>query len=1116
MRIKTRFYLVVIVAILLGVSCTAVVNYVIFRDALISAMIDREKAAAMAMAGEIATANAAGNSGVTKRLAEKYGYSFGRSLLLADGRGNILSAAGAVPEKISPEPGGVMDSIGHKLNGFIDTGETMIFFAKVPGLGAHVLSCVPRRDFYSPLFMLRNANALVHLLILLAGVLCAKFFSHSIILRLERGARYAGAVAAGDLSGRLEAGRDELGVMFNAFNIMADHLRSAIESGNKSALEAKTASREFELQNARLEILIAERTKELEEAQKHTQLLLDMAEEAMIEMDEETKIKFANEATLRILGYSAEELRGRKFFETVKHCHTAGTICENPGCALRRVVSLDERTTLHDIFIISKRGGMIPASVTVSPANPGDPNSGTAIAIIDFSQPRQRLQEILDSSPITMAVICDGEVRQVNDRGTAAFGLRPGDHVRKMFADVEQKEKILSAIDRGETLRDYPIKMRGADGKLIDALFTLHPFEYEGKPSLLEWISDVTDLTRAKTVAEDAAKARTLFLATMSHEIRTPLNAILGLSEVEMRNGLPDETHSNIEKIYNSGATLMSLVNDILDLSKIDSGKFDIVPAPYDFTNLISDTIHQNVIRLAGKPVKFEPSIDETTPAKLIGDELRIRQVLNNILSNAFKYTREGTVTMQVSCERAGGKAMMSCCVRDTGIGIKPEDIGNLFNEYKQFDKMANRKIEGTGLGLFICKKLVELMGGTIEAESEYGAGTTFTVRIEQGIADPAPIGPETARGLRTFRLKENNRARSLVYKPMSHGKVLVVDDVITNLEVARALMTPYKLTVHCLPGGKQAIETIREGKIEYDVIFMDHMMPEIDGVETVRVIRGEIGTDYAKNIPIIALTANALAGNEDMFLKNGFQAFLSKPIDVIKLDRLLCEWIPDKPIYGESGAETPENRETAAETAPSVPRIKGMDVEEGAIHHGSAEIYAKILGTYARHIPELAEKLRNPSPESLRDYAITIHGIKGASLNVYARDIAAKAEFLEKAAHEGDYAAVAANNGEFIKELGMLIADIKAALAAIEEPPADKRTRSIPDVAQLRRLAEMCKKYDSKGMEKTVLELGQFSYDKHGELVDWLAEQARNLEYDKITDRLENNEAWMDENAQA
>ena len=349
----------------------------------------------------------------------------------------------------------------------------------------------------------------------------------------------------------------------------------------------------------------------------------------------------------------------------------------------------------------------------------------------------------------------------------------------------------------------------------------------------------------------------------------------------------------------------------------------------------------------------------------------------------------------------------------------------------------------------------------------------------------------------------------------MPYGKVLVVDDVVTNLEVARALMTPYNLTIHCLSSGKQAIETIREGKIEYDIVFMDHMMPEIDGIETVRVIRDEIGTEYAKNVPIIALTANALVGNEDMFLNNGFQAFLSKPIDVIKLDKLLSEWIPEKSVYDETGADTSEKRETTAETAISVPRIKGIDMEEGAIRHGSAKIYVKILDIYARHIPELADKLRNPSPESLREYAITIHGIKGASLHVFAREMASRAEFLEQAAFEGNYTTVTANNGEFIEELEQLISDIKDALAAMAGPSAGKKTRMTPDTAQLRRLAALCKKYDSEGMEKTVLELGQFTYDKHGELVEWLAEQARNLEYDKITDRLENSEAWIKENPQ-
>jgi signal transduction histidine kinase/CheY-like chemotaxis protein len=596
--------------------------------------------------------------------------------------------------------------------------------------------------------------------------------------------------------------------------------------------------------------------------------------------------------------------------------------------------------------------------------------------------------------------------------------------------------------------------------------------------------------------AREGAKTRAAFLAAISHEIHAPLNAIMNLSEAELRNDLPDGTHANIERIYSSAAALTSLVNDMLDISRMDAGKLAIMPAPYDFANLISDAIHHNVVRLAGKPVKFEPVIDASIPSRMIGDEARLRQIFNNLLSNAFEHTGKGTVTMNVTCETRGGAALMICSVSDTSAGIKPEAMDGLL--------AGGAEIGGQGLGLFICGKLADMMGGEIQAESEYGRGSTFTVKIPQGIDDPSPIGAERAGSLRTFRLKENPGARSLSYKPMPYGKVLVVDDVVTNLQVARALMSPYKLTVHCLQSGKQAIETVREGKIEYDAIFIDHVMPELDGIETARAIRGEIGTDYARNVPMIALTAGAPSGGGEIFLKNGFQASLQKPIDVLSLDRLLNEWIPDKAGREERAAAPGDAREDMR----TLPPISGVAVEEGVLRSGGAGVYAGMLSAFARQAPGLADKLKRFDPANPRDYKTAINGIKSSSLSIFARELASKAEFLERAAHDGDHEAVAANNGDFISSLERVTLDIADALEIYESPARAGRRR--PDADTLRRLNAQCKKYDTVAMGKTISELRKFTYEERGELVEWLIEQAGSLEYDKISDRLEKEEAWI------
>jgi signal transduction histidine kinase len=307
---------------------------------------------------------------------------------------------------------------------------------------------------------------------------------------------------------------------------------------------------------------------------------------------------------------------------------------------------------------------------------------------------------------------------------------------------------------------------------------------------------DVTETLRAKEAAEAASKAKSAFLATMSHEIRTPLNAILGLSEIQLQNKLPDEARGDLEKIYNSGSTLLGIINDILDISKIETGNFELVPVDYDTPSLVNDTVQLNIVRIGSKPIAFKLDIDDTLPARLSGDELRVKQVLNNILSNAFKYTRAGTVTLQVRWEKRERDAFMCFVVSDTGQGIREEDMGKLFSEYSQLDAKSNRKIEGTGLGLSITKRLVEMMGGTVGVESEYGRGSAFTVRLRQGIVDEKPIGPEVAENLMSFRLIETRRSRSknLIRARMPYGKVLVVDDVATNLDVAKGLLLPSAL----------------------------------------------------------------------------------------------------------------------------------------------------------------------------------------------------------------------------------------------------------------------------------------------------------------------------------
>jgi len=424
-------------------------------------------------------------------------------------------------------------------------------------------------------------------------------------------------------------------------------------------------------------------------------------------------------------------------------------------------------------------------------------------------------------------------------------------------------------------------------------------------------------LEAALEEAREANNAKSNFLARMSHEIRTPLNAVIGLSELTLEaGGLSEESHDNLEKIYNSGAMLLSIVNDILDISKIEAGKLELIPVDYDIPSLINDMVTQSTICLGEKPIKFILNIDENLPARLHGDDLRVKQIISNLLSNACKYTKQGAIEFGINCERENGTdtVWMTIFVSDTGIGINPEDIENrLFKDYAKMDATSNRAIEGTGLGLPIARMLVELMGGSITVESEYGKGSTFTARFQQKRINDDVIGVEAAENLKGFRHPAGKRTRhsQLVRIRLPYARVLVVDDNATNLDVAKGMLRAYGMKIDCVTGGQQAIDAIRMANVRYDAIFMDHIMPKMDGVEATRIIREEIGTKYAKTVPIIALTANAITGNKEMFLSKGFQAFISKPLEIRHLDAVIRRWVRDKNredmFCGETSANTPK-----------------------------------------------------------------------------------------------------------------------------------------------------------------------------------------------------------------
>jgi len=575
---------------------------------------------------------------------------------------------------------------------------------------------------------------------------------------------------------------------------------------------------------------------------------------------------------------------------------------------------------------------------------------------------------------------------------------------------------------------------------------------------------------KAKINAMNANASKSKFLATISHEIRTPMNAIIGFSEIELlREEIPAATKETFRKIHNSGYMLLGIINDILDLSKIETGKFEIIPVKYDTASLINDTVQLNLMRMGNKPIEFTLKVAENLPAKLFGDELRIKQVLNNLLSNAIKYTKEGNVSLSFVCEPRDKESInLVITVSDTGQGMTKEQIAHLFEEYSRFNMELNRTIEGTGLGMSITRCLVEMMDGKITVESEAGKGSVFTIHLAQKLTGSEELGKELAKNLQSFHYSGESQLREIqkAREYMPYGSVLLVDDVETNLSVAKGLMVPYGLKIETLESGLKAIEKIKEGNV-YDIVFMDHMMPEMDGIEATKKIR-EIG--YTK--PIIALTANAVAGQAKVFLENGFDDFISKPIDIRQLNKALKTWIRDK-APPEVVEEAQKQKNNAKEIIP--------------------QAKADLLGIFARDtkkilpvIEAILKNIANATDEDLHQFTIKIHAMKSALANIGENEASKLTLSLEKAGKEKNKNTIEAETPTFIAKLKDIIAKIDSAAdtgADSDENPAYLRE-------QLQIISKACESYDVQTVETALENLQKMRWTKETKaLLDKISE---------------------------
>lgn len=579
---------------------------------------------------------------------------------------------------------------------------------------------------------------------------------------------------------------------------------------------------------------------------------------------------------------------------------------------------------------------------------------------------------------------------------------------KQLFPDIDDKKKQgerLGEIFRGDQ-RESIAMLDGRNYEIRVSKITEDGYQ-EAVKGYLAWIFDMTFINRyteemicLRQEAEKANMAKSSFLAHISHEIRTPMNAIIGYSDLCIRSDSYSEIETYVGHIKTSAETLLNLINDVLDISKIECGKMELVEMEYSTRALMSETISVIGQQAHAKGLMFRYMLEERLPSALYGDKTRVREIASNLLSNAVKYTDEGTIFFKVKeIKRIGSKILIEIIVKDSGIGIREEDKEKLFQKFERFDSVKNYAREGTGLGLTIVKSLAELMDGSVEVESSYGKGSIFRVRIWQKIADETPVGEYRGTNLdKAIPEREAYGNRQRIQFPKA--SVLVVDDNEVNLRVAYSILKLYGIEADLLPSGKACLEATADKR--YDLVFMDLMMPEMDGVETMRRLREE-RDGYAKT-PIVALTANTLVGVREEMLAEGFDDFLGKPIELTELEKMLehflkeqCERLPE----ASGGRKVPEEK-----SGYEILIQGGIQAEVGEAFCGDAAGYREILQTFADHGPEqqqlLREALEGQEPEQ---YEIQVHALKSSAAVIGAKQLSQLAKEHEKAVKEGNFA---------------------------------------------------------------------------------------------------------------
>lgn len=605
------------------------------------------------------------------------------------------------------------------------------------------------------------------------------------------------------------------------------------------------------------------------------------------------------------------------------------------------------------------------------------------------------------------------------------------------------------------------------------------------------------DSARHDALAANEAKGK--FLARMSHEIRTPINVVLGMDEMILRESKEQNIREYAMDIRTAGQSLLSLINDILDFSKIDSGKMEIVPVVYEISSMIHDLVNMTFQRAKSKGLQFVVEIDHEIPAGLYGDDVRIRQVLINILTNAVKYTEKGTVWLRVRSRVSGETVVLCFEVEDTGIGIKEEDLPKLAAEFERIEVDRNRHIEGTGLGMNITVQLLALMDSKLQIESEYGKGSKFYFELEQKIVDGTPIGDFESK---VRQMAENFSYTSSFYAP--DAKLLVVDDNAVNRRVLRNLLKETQIQVSEAGGGAECLRLVQENR--YDLIFLDHMMPEMDGVETLHRMKA-LADFPSKDTPVVVLTANAVAGAKEAYLQEGFDDFLSKPIVPDKLEDMIRKMLPKELLQAGKPTETKREKNAAESCPEDFPVVEGIDWNYAWLHLPDRELLAFTLQEFYDQIDQAADALeqayeRLSEKDSLERYRIQVHAMKSLAATVGIVTLSGMARVLESAAKDGKIDMITAMTDVFLEEWR----SFRRRLQGVFGIGAEEK-REITDYSVLRALIEMVRismqEMDVDRADELMKQLREYTYPEEiGQNIKKLAEAVTNLNPEE-TDRI-------------